>query len=111
MIGAVVFITALIAQVWIWDIFGHFKMVRSLDQTLDQSVPSSGNVTNETNYSRSCTDIDKCECKLRKIDVSFHTGDLARKHVEIGFRYKLLIRSAGTDSVQIGGVTLGVKIF
>ena len=85
MIGLVVFITALIAQIWIWDIFGHMKMVKSLSSNSGVNYTTGQNFSTATS---NCSHIDKCECKKRNIsnvDMSFVTGDLARKHVEDRF--------------------------
>ena len=74
-IGCIVFITALIAQIWIWDIFGHIKMSKSISgATFIQNVTT-----------RNCSQFDKCVCKKRTVDMSFITGELARKHVEERF--------------------------
>lgn len=76
-IGCIVFITAFIAQIWIWDIFGHIKMSNPIsDASFTQNV-----TTSTTN----CSQFDKCVCKKRTVDMSFITGELARKHVEERF--------------------------
>ena len=83
-IGLVVFITAVVAQVWIWDIFGHFKIVRSLS---DRSSPAqSSNDSRRTNLTSNCTKLNECKCNKSQIDMSFLTGELARKHVEVDFK-------------------------
>ena len=76
-IGCIVFITAFIAQIWIWDIFGHIKMSNPIsDASFTQNVTIS--TTN-------CSQFDKCVCKKPTVDMSFITGELARKHVEERF--------------------------
>ena len=85
-IGCVVFITALIAQIWIWDIFGHMKMVKSMTVSPNLTIYSNSTL-NFTIDAINCSQFDKCECsgKNRVVDMSFITGELARKHVEDRF--------------------------
>ena len=86
-IGCVVFITALIAQICIWDIFGHMKMVKSMTVSSNLKIYSNS-TQNFTIAASNCSQFDKCECtgKNRAADMSFITGELARKHVEERFQ-------------------------
>lgn len=85
-IGCVVFITALIAQIWIWDIFGHMKIIKSMTVSSNLTIYSNS-TQNFTIAASNCSQFYKCECtvKQRAADMSFITGELARKHVEDRF--------------------------
>ena len=58
MIGLVVFITALIAQIWIWDIFGHMKMVKSLSSNSGANFITGQNLSTATSNCSQHSNID-----------------------------------------------------
>ena len=52
---------------------------------MSKSISGAKFTQNVTTSTRNCSQSDKCVCKKRTVDMSFITGELARKHVEERF--------------------------
>ena len=104
-IGFVVFVSALIAQIWVWDILSLFEtersqsdMSRNSNSTISKTPYENGEHENgqykndrykndhyknahENGYNNNKCCVD-CSGARRVTDMNFITGDLARKNVE-----------------------------